>query len=119
ICQDLTETQAARYAALRDSFLSATDERREGLRAAMRGPRPRFEGDRDAMRGHIDSLEQVGKSLKSDQKDFEKSLRTILSSPQIKAYEARKKERAARSEDERRREREERFGEGPPGGRGA
>lgn len=84
---DLSDAQAARYAAAYDSFMVATRPQRDSARAVADKMNQRLdEGDRAAALFYAERLNEFGKVLREQQGRFEDQLRKLLTPAQLKSY---------------------------------
>ena len=83
----LDSTQAGKYRVLYDSFMDATATIRDSAKAARSAiDGSRQSGDRLAARLYVPVLQSLGDSLAKADDRFDNSLKTFLSSGQVKAY---------------------------------
>jgi enamine deaminase RidA (YjgF/YER057c/UK114 family) len=83
----LNEEQARRYAQAYDSFMVATQSKRDSAAIATTKMNERLEmGDRAAALFYVEQLQEIGKYLKDRQDKFEENLKKFLTGDQVKAY---------------------------------
>jgi enamine deaminase RidA (YjgF/YER057c/UK114 family) len=124
----LTDSQAAKYTQVYDSFMTATKPARDSAQGALQTMHDREDaGDRAAALFYADRLQDIGRELKDRQDKFEDGLHHWLTGDEMKAYRKWKEdqERAAeeRNQEETMRWRQSAYpqrggGEGMGGGGG-
>ncbi len=113
---ELAEDQTARYRQLYDSFMVATKPQRDSAQGGARAMREAFDArDRATAREHGPTLRRLGDHLAQRQKEFDAALKGFLNSDQWKEYKQWRDEQARQAAEERRHERERRFGGRRPG----
>src|SRR2546428_599882 len=97
---DLSDQQAARYAQVYDSFMTATRPQRDSARATTQTMNDRLDsGDRAAAMFYAERLQELGKYLKDRQDKFEDNLRRILTGDQVKRYRRWKEDQERTAEE--------------------
>src|SRR5262245_41214518 len=84
---ELSDTQAARYAQVYDSFMVGTQAQRDSATAVIAKMNERLDGgDRSAALFYAELVQDIGKNLKARQDKFESDLRRFLTGDQMKEY---------------------------------